>query len=259
MTNNTQLFENKDFGKLRVVGNNGQPWFIAKDVTDILAYQNNRDAIRVHVDAEDKATVVIHDGRQNRKMLIINESGLYSLILSSKLPAAKAFKRWVTSDILPSVRQHGAYITDNTLDGLLLAPEKALALVLLLKAEREKKETLLDYIEDVAPKAHYYDIILKCDNSIPISVIAKDYGMTAIAFNKLLNGLGVQFNVGGTWLLYRKHTNQGYTITRTFHVNDTTADIRTYWTQKGRYFIYETLRCCGILPEAEKGENPCLT
>ena len=258
MANKAQLFENKDFGKLRVVDTNSQPWFVGKDITDILAYQNSRDAIRVHVDAEDKATVAIHDGRQNRKMVIINESGLYSLILSSRLPTAKAFKRWVTSEVLPSVRRHGAYITDSALDELSSSPESAAALLETLKAEREKKVALLNYIESIDPKVRYCDLILLCENAIPVSVIAKDYGMTAIDFNKLLNGLGIQFNVGGTWLLYRRHSNHGYTITRTFHVNDTTADIRTYWTQKGRYFLYEALKRSGILPEAEKGGSQWL-
>ena len=253
MKNQMQVFENKDFGKVRVIDINGVTWFIGKDITDILAYQNNRDAMRVHVDGDDKSTVVIHDGRQNRRMVIINESGLYSLILSSKLPAAKAFKRWVTSEILPSVRKYGAYITDDALDKLLTNPASVTKLFNLLKAEREKKAALLDYVEAIAPKARYYDLILKCENSIPVSVIAKDYGMTAISFNKLLNGLGVQYSVGGTWLLHKKYCNQGYTVTRTYHVGEKTASVNTYWTQKGRHFLYVILKWYGVLPEAEKG------
>ena len=116
MNNEIQVFENQEFGEIRIIQRNNQIWFIGRDVTDVLAYQNNRDAIRIHVDDEDKADVVIHDGSQNRKMAIINESGLYSLILSSKMPKAKAFKRWVTSEVLPSIRKHGAYITGDTLD-----------------------------------------------------------------------------------------------------------------------------------------------
>jgi phage antirepressor YoqD-like protein len=184
---------------------------------------------------------------------------LYSLIFSSKLATAKAFKRWVTSEILPTIRKHGAYITDDKLDELLTNPASVTKLFNLLKAEREKKDALLDYVEAIAPKAQYYDLILKCENTIPVSVIAKDYGMTAVSFNKLLNGLGVQYSVGGTWLLYKKYCNNGYTITRTYHVNETTADVRTYWTQKGRHFLYVILKWYGVLPEAEKGGVLCRT
>jgi len=259
MKNEVQVFENNDFGKVRILEIDGLPWFVGKDISDILAYQNNRDAIRLHVDDEDRATVVIYDGRQNRKMIIINESGLYSLIMSSKLPAAKFFKRWITSEVLPSIRRHGAYITYGTFDNLLTIPESATKLFNKLKAERGKNKALLGYIETVAPKAKYYDIILNCNNTIPVSVIAKDYGMTAIAFNKLLNGLGIQYSVGGTWVLYKRYCNHGYTVTRTFLINETTANVRTYWTMKGRHFLYEALKCYGILPEAEKGNQICLT
>ena len=102
-------------------------------------------------------------------------------------------------------------------------------------------------------------MIMKCESTMPVSVIAKDYGMTAVSFNQLLNGLGVQYSVGGVWVLYKKYCNQGYTVSRTYHINETTADVRTYWTQKGRHFIYEILKWYGILPEAEKGGVSCRT
>ena len=132
-------------------------------------------------------------------------------------------------------------------------PPVATKLFNLLKAEREKKEALQDIVEQIAPKAFYCDVILKNDKLIPISVIAKDYGMTAVSFNKLLNGLGVQYSVGGTWVLYKKYCNRDYTATRTYQVNETTVSVNTYWTQKGRHFIYETLKFFGVMPEAEKG------
>ena len=247
---------------MRVLEIDDVTWFIGKDVSEILGYSNVSKAITAHVDDEDRMTAMIptaQNGKLVSRTYIINESGLYSLILSSKLPAAKAFKRWVTSEILPSIRKHGAYITDGKLDELLTNPASVTKLFTLLKSEREKKETLLDYVETIAPKARYYDVILKCENALPVSVIAKDYGMTAVSFNKLLNGLGVQYSVGGTWLLYKKYCNQGYTVTRTYHINDTTASVSTYWTQKGRYFVYEILKFFGITPEAEKGGISCQT
>lgn len=109
MNNNLQIFSNNEFGSIRTLNINNENWFIGKDVAEVLGYSNTRDALKVHVDEEDKADVVIHDGSQNRKMIGINESGLYSLILSSKLPNAKKFKRWVTSEVLPELRKTGTY------------------------------------------------------------------------------------------------------------------------------------------------------
>ena len=262
MQKQLQVFENKEFGKVRVLEIDGVTWFVGKDVAGALGYSNPGKAVVEHIDGGDKIKRMIphsQNGNMVSQTMLVNESGLYSLILSSKLPAAKAFKRWVTSEILPSVRKHGAYITDSTLDKLLNNPASVAKLFNLLKAEREKKEALQDYVEAIAPKAFYCDVILKCDNNIPVSVIAKDYGMTAAAFNKLLKGLGVQYSVGGTWVLYNKYSNNGYTVTRTYHVSERTAAVHTYWTQKGRHFIYEILKCFGVLPEAEKGGLVCRT
>ena len=109
MNNNLQIFSNSEFGNIRTLNINNENWFIGKDIAEVLGYSNTRDALRIHIDEEDKADVVIHDGSQNRKMIGINESGLYSLTLSSKLPNAKKFKRWVTSEVLPELRKTGTY------------------------------------------------------------------------------------------------------------------------------------------------------
>lgn len=114
---NLTVFKNEQFGEVRVIEQNGEPWFVGKDVADILGYRNSRDALNSHVDDEDKNTVVISDGKRgNPNQAIINESGLYSLILSSKLPQAKQFKRWVTSEVLPSIRKTGSYATPKSKD-----------------------------------------------------------------------------------------------------------------------------------------------
>ena len=107
--NDLKIFENKEFGEIRTVNIDCEPWFVGVDIATALGYSNTRDAIAKHIDNEDKATVAIHDGRQKRNITAINESGLYSLILSSELPSAKAFKRWVTSEVLPSIRKTGSY------------------------------------------------------------------------------------------------------------------------------------------------------
>jgi len=253
MANQMQVFENKDFGQVRVFEIDGLPWFVAKDVADVLGYANARDALSRHVDGEDKNTVVIHDGIQgNPNMTVINESGLYSLIISSKLRTAKTFKRWITSEVLPTIRKHGAYITDDTLRRMREDGAFAEELMKRLSDERAKNESLLNYIDKQAPKVHYYDVILQCAGVVQASIIAKDYGMTAIAFNKLLHTLGIQYKVGQTWLLYRNLTNNGFTVTRTYAIAGKIASMHTCWTQRGRLWLYEVLKSCGVLPEAEK-------
>jgi prophage antirepressor-like protein len=252
MTKQLQTFENKEFGKVRVAQIDGQPWFVGADVAKKLGYRNSRDAILKHVDSEDKgvANCDTLSGKQN--LTIINESGLYSLMFSSKLPAAKEFKRWVTSEILPAIRLHGAYITDETLRRLHEDSDFKDELLQKLLDEKAQKTMLADNIEKLTPKIRYYDAVLQCDNAVQASIIAKDYGMSAIAFNKLLHGFHVQYKMGDTWLLYEKYTDKGYTVTRTYHVNDTTSSIHTYWTQRGRWFLYEFLKNYGILPAAER-------
>ena len=113
--NELKIFENGEFGQVRAMDQNGEPWFVGKDVAEILGYANSSKAVSMHVD-DDKAEFPIWDGSQNRNTFVINESGLYSLILSSKLPTAKKFKRWVTSEVLPSIRKHGVYAKDELLD-----------------------------------------------------------------------------------------------------------------------------------------------
>ena len=252
MTKQLQTFENKEFGKIRVVEIGGQPWFVGADVTKNLGYRNSRDALSKHVDDEDKGVANCDTLRGKQNLTVINESGLYSLMFSSKLPAAKTFKRWVTTEILPAVRVHGAYVTDETLRKLQEDSGFKDELLQKLIDEKTEKTALADKVQTLAPKARYFDAILQCDNAVQVSIIAKDYGMSAATFNKLLNGLCVQYKMGDTWLLYEKHANEGYTVSRTYHVNDTISKIHTYWTQRGRWFIYELLKDCGILPCAER-------
>ena len=136
--NELKIFESPDFGKVRTMEINGEPYFVGKDVAEILGYKDTSDAMKRHVDNEDKLTRCFTDSGQNREMYIINESGLYSLILSSKLPKAKEFKRWVTSEVLPSIRKHGAYAVDE----LINDPELAIKAFTALKEERMKNKQL---------------------------------------------------------------------------------------------------------------------
>lgn len=240
---------------VRTVTVDNEVYFVGKDVADILGYQNGSRDINRHVDEEDRQNY--QNGTfGNRGVTIINESGLYSLILSSKLPQAKDFKRWVTSEVLPTIRKHGMYAVDDLLDN----PDMAIAAFQRLKEERllrlqaqEEVAQKNQMIQELQPKATYYDLILQSESLVAISVIAKDYGMSAKKLNNLLHELKVQFKQGSTWLLYQKYADKGYTQSKTHTIDAERSRMHTYWTQKGRLFIYDLLKNKkGILPKIEQ-------
>ena len=246
---------------VRTVEVDGDLWFVGKDVAKILGYSNPRKAMIDHIDAEDKQDgVTIRDsiGREQNPT-VINESGLYSLILSSKLPKAKRFKRWVTSEVLPTIRKHGMYATEELLNN----PDFAIAAFKALRDERSKNKKLSakmqaqkKQIDLMQPKASYYDVVLQCKDLVPVNTIAKDYGWSAIKLNSFLHEHGVQYKQGDIWHLYQDYADKGYTGTRTqiFEGRDGEQHSRehTYWTQKGRLFLYEFLKGNGILPVMER-------
>ena len=173
MKNEVQIFENKEFGKVQIVLRNDEPWFIGKEVAAILGYAAERNAIAAHVDDEDKLTHRFSASGQNREMIIINESGLYSLILSSKLPAAQKFKRWVTSEVLPAIRKHGGYLTPDKVEEILTDPDTIISLATQLKEEREKRAAAEKTIEEQKPKALFADAVSASKTSILIGALAK--------------------------------------------------------------------------------------
>ena len=253
-----QIFQNAEFGSVRTATIDGEPYFVGKDVATILGYSNPRDAISKHVDDEDKGVAKCDTLGGRQEILFINESGLYSLILRSQLPAAKRFKRWVTSEVLPAIRRHGMYATEE----LIANPDLAIAAFQALKAEREKRIALEEavavqaqQIAELKPKASYYDVVLKCKDAVNISVIAKDYGWSAQRMNEYLHQKGVQYKQADIWLLYQKHAGCGYTKTNTHVYEDTCGrehtKVHTKWTQKGRLFLYDRLKKEGILPKIE--------
>lgn len=258
-----QVFQNADFGPIRTINVDGTPYFVGKDVADILGYANSKDALATHVDSEDKGIIQRSENATfeipNRGLTVINESGLYCLILSSKLPNAKAFKRWVTSEVLPAIRNYGMYATDE----LIANPDLAIAAFTALKEEREKNRRLEQkvaiqnqQITEMKPKASYYDVVLNCKDLVAISVIAKDYGWSANRMNRYLSDKGVQYKQGKIWLLYQKYAEKGYTSTKTFSTPGGDGDmhnhVHTYWTQSGRLFIYEMLKQDGVTPLIEQ-------
>lgn len=261
--NDIQVFNSPEFGEIRTVEIDGKPYFVGADVAKALGYKRGTKAVQDHVDEEDRDAVPIQDsiGRMQNTP-IINESGLYSLILSSKLPSAKRFKHWVTSEVLPAIRKHGIYATEDVTDKILNNPEFGIELLTKYKEERDKRKFLSEQvltqqklISELKPKADYVDHILKSISSVKTTQIAKDYGMSARAFNKLLYELGIQYKVGDQWVLYAKYQACGYvrSVTYEYRHRDGRLDVRmcTEWKQKGRLFLYETLKREGYLPLME--------
>lgn len=169
-----KIFENPAFGKVRVVEQGGEPWFIGKDVAEILGYSNTPKAIRDHVDDEDKLTERIVLSGQNREVAIINESGLYSLILSSKMPKAKEFKRWVTSEVLPAIRKTGGYIagSEKMSDAELMAKAVLVAQATIKERDARIKELESD-TQRMKPKEIFADAVSASDQTILIGDLAK--------------------------------------------------------------------------------------
>ena len=166
MSNEIQQFDFKGAALRTLTDENGEPWFVAKDVCDVLGYTNASKAISDHVDSEDKLNNESLSSLGQRGGWLVNESGLYSLVLSSKLPTAKEFKRWVTHEVLPSIRRHGAYMTQQTLDKALTSPDFLIQLATKLKEEQEK-------VKELEPKARFADAVAASDGTCLVGELAK--------------------------------------------------------------------------------------
>lgn len=167
--NQLQIFENPEFGAVRTVEINGDPWLVGKDVADDLGYQNGSRDINRHVDEEDRRKMMVFDGKQNKETIVINESGLYSLVLSSKLPTARKFRHWVTSEVLPSIRRHGLYAADELLNN----PDLMIQAMEALKSERAKNQQLTEKVRQDAPKVLFAESVEASNHSILIFDLAK--------------------------------------------------------------------------------------
>ena len=208
-----QIFKHEKFGDIRTINKDGEPWFVGKDVAEVLGYKSPSVAICENVDSEDKTTFVISESgsKYKSKTTFINESGLYALILSSKLPQAKEFKRWVTSEVLPSIRKTGAYLTQD-----------------------------------------FCMRVLNAEGTVTTTQIAQDYGMTAHDLNQILVDMKLVYPCGGQLVLYARYKRRGYAKSETelYARYDGKAGARmvTRWTQTGRMWLYETLKKKGIWP-----------
>ena len=262
-TTKVTVFQNRQFGEVRTIMRDGEPWFVAADVCRALEVNNSRDAV-ARLDGDEKTAVVLTDTSSNgviqkRAMTLVSESGLYSLVLGSRKPEARLFKRWITHEVIPSIRKHGVYAIDQLLDN----PDLLIASLQKLKAERERANHAEELaaaqgrlIEEMQPKATYYDLVLSSTNAVPITMIAKDYGLSAIRLNQILHDLGVQYKLDGTWILYQEYADCGYTKTQTHAISEDKSVIHTCWTQKGRLFIYDLLKNeHNLLPLMERDEE----
>lgn len=258
MESKLKLFENEEFGRLEIIMDGDKPYFPAVECATILGYSKPHNAISRHCAHSLKRGVVSQTTNQHGvtseqkvEKLFISEGDLYRLIIRSKLPAAMRFETWVFDEILPSIRKHGAFVTNETLEKILESPVFAQRLFGQIADERKKTAEMKAHVAELVPKARYYDVILQSRNAVQVSIIAKDYGMSAAAFNRLLHDLRIQYKIGDTWLLYQQYAGQGYTKSRTYYVNEYKSAIHTYWTQKGRLFLYEMLMAHGIVPLME--------
>ncbi len=241
--NEVQIFENNEFGELEILWENDKAYFPAIRCAEILGYSNTREAIRRHCKGGVKHALLTNGGKQEKKY--ISEGDLYRLIIRSKLEAAQRFETWVFDEVLPTIRKHGFYATDKTLDEMLGSEEQTKELLRKLKEEQAlRRKNELSYekliaeknelIEVLDEKAEYHDNVLNSERLMQMTLIAKDYGMSATRMNAMLYGYGVQYKVGKTWVLFAKYQNYGFTQTRTIRPRGCEEYIQVmYWTETG--------------------------
>ena len=238
--NEMKIFKNQEFGAIRTISNEqGEAMFCAKDVAEALGYNNPLKAVRNYVAQEDKGVNKMGTPGGMQPTIFINESGLYSLILSSKLDSAKRFKHWVTSEVLPSIRKNGGYMMarPDESDEVILA--RALQ---IMQATLQRRDELIAKLQ---PRAEYADHVLDSITCITTTQLAKELDMTAQELNRLLCEMHIQYWQSGQYLLYADYARQGYAKNRThsYRGHDDTLRTNTYlvWTERGRDFIHRLL------------------
>jgi len=248
--------------EVRTIQLDGNLWWALKDICAPLGLSNPTIvAARLDKDEVTKFDLGGLSGETN----FVSESGLYNVIIRSDKPEARKFRRWITHEVLPAIRKTGVYATAEAAEKLLADPDFLIEALREIKAIRAKNAALSEtvsiqkqQIAEMQPKASYYDVVLNCKDAVAITTIAKDYGKSGQWLNDYLHDLGVQFKQGNIWLLYQKHAENGYTCTKThsYPGNDGSvhSKVHTYWTQKGRLFIYELLKSKGWLPLIEQND-----
>ncbi len=234
------IFENQEFGAIRTMRDErGEPWFCAKDVCDALGYDQTHKAVKRHVEEGDGTKRPTPTTSGIQQMLFINESGLYALILGSKLESARRFKHWVTSEVLPSIRKQGGY--------MVVRPDESDEAI-MARALQIMQATLMRRDEEIArlkPKADYADQVLDSVSCLTTTQVAKGMGMTAMELNRILCQKGIQYGQSGQYLLYAPYARQGLAQNRTRTFQDLFGTVHTtsqlVWTEKGKEFIHKLL------------------
>ena len=222
------VFKNAELGSVRVVMVNEEPYFVGKDVAEILGYSNASKALADHVDDDDKLNNESLSSLGQRGGWIINESGLYSLILCSKLPSAKRFKKWITSEVLPLIHKHGLYATDQVIDNILNNPNFGIELLTRLKEERAAR------VEAERKNA----ILMHVNKTYTVTEIAKELGLrSATQLNRILAEKKIQYQVNGTWVMYSRYSDQGYEEIKQEVLDSGRVIYHRRITQMGREFI----------------------
>lgn len=242
-----KIFENEEFGQVRTIVINNEPWFVGKDVANNLGYRNGSRDINRHVSDEDRIKEMIFDGNQNKETILINESGLYALIFGSKLESAKRFKRWVTSEVLPSIRKTGNYISNEDQLRLGLFDKDPLVVVqshqklVAIEVDRATAPLIAENTV-MKPKADYHDEVLNKDDLINTTVIAKDLGLRSAAkLNNIMHSNNIIYkNSSGTWCPYADYEwliTENYADYKSYNVENSNPCLK--WTEKGRKWIIE--------------------
>lgn len=244
--NTPQIF-NFEQNEVRTFVENEVPYFVANDVAKTLGYKNPSKATNDHCKKAIETWGNDSLGRR-QKFKIIPESDVYRLIIKSNLPSAEKFESWVMEEVLPQIRKHGMYATDELLNN----PDLLIEVATKLKEERTLRLVAEQKVAEMQPKVNYHDIILANKSVTPISFIAKNYGMSARQMNKILHDFGIQYRQGKAWLLYAKYQNEGYTHIEMVPVQGT-DNLKPImkWTQKGHLFIYDFLKKHDVLPSIE--------
>lgn len=251
---NIEVFRNAEFGEIRTIVIDGEPWFVGKDIAEALGYTKPTDAVRKRVSDEDRGISKMETPSGSQQMTVINESGLYSLILSSKLPSAKEFKHWVTSDVLPSVRKHGAYMTTKTIENVLTSPDFIIQLATQLKNEQEARKAAENKIEEQQlqleeqkPKVEFADHVSESENLITMEYMAKlaNDEHINVGRNKLFSWLREQKILKFDNVPYQNFIDKGYFKVResTFRRNNKFfTQQTTFVTGKGQLYIIKKLK-----------------
>lgn len=254
MGNNIQIFSSDQFGQIRTSGTGEHPLFCLADVCKALDLRQGDVNQRLDKGVVSTQPLMTKGGIQQANF--VNEDGLYDVILDSRKPEAKQFRKWVTSEVLPSIRKNGAYLYPQKIEDVLFNPDLIIELATNLKKERQEKELLQlqnenqnQRLTDQAPKVEYYENTLMSTNTMTTTQIAKELGMSAVVLNKKLHELGIQYKVGEQWVLYAKYQDRDYAKTSTYteiHNGESRTYVSTVWTQKGRMFIHGLLKMSKI-------------